>query len=118
MPAQVKTIYQNLIRNAVKYNDNETRLIEIGYYPGSGMPVFFVRDNGIGIPAEHHATIFQLFRRLHSSDAYGGGAGAGMTIVQKAIQRHGGHIWLDSTPGRGTTFFFTLTPSPPQGTAS
>jgi len=116
--AQVKTIYQNLIRNAVKYNDNETRLIEIGYYPGSGTPVFFVRDNGIGIPAEHHATIFQLFSRLHSSDAYGGGTGAGMTIVQKAIQRHGGHIWLDSTPGRGTTFFFTLTPSPPQGTAS
>lgn len=108
---KVKAIYQNLIRNAIKYNDNQARIIEIGFYQSIENPVFFVRDNGIGISTEDHATIFQLFRRLHGSEAYGGGSGAGLTIVQKAIQRHGGNIWLDSTPGKGTTFFFTLSPA-------
>ncbi|MGI9213542.1 MAG: ATP-binding protein [Methylococcaceae bacterium] len=108
---KVKAIYQNLIRNAVKYNDNLARVIEIGFYQSIENPVFFVRDNGIGIPTEDHVIIFQLFRRLHSSEAYGGGSGAGLTIVQKAIQRHGGNIWLDSTPGRGSTFYFTLSPA-------
>ena len=111
---KVKAIYQNLIRNAAKYNDHTARRIEIGYYLNHAIPVFFVRDNGIGIATEHHADIFELFRRLHGSEAYGGGSGAGLTIVRKAVERHGGRIWLDSTPGQGTTFFFTLTPSSTQ----
>jgi chemotaxis family two-component system sensor kinase Cph1 len=111
---KVKAIYQNLIRNAAKYNDHTARRIEIGYYLNHAIPVFFVRDNGIGIATEHHADIFELFRRLHGSEAYGGGSGAGLTIVRKAVERHGGRIWLDSTPSQGTTFFFTLTPSSTQ----
>ena len=71
-------------------------------------PVIFVRDNGVGIREKHYETIFRIFRRLHGRDDFGGGTGAGLTITRKFIERHGGQIWLDSTPGVGTTFYFTL----------
>jgi light-regulated signal transduction histidine kinase (bacteriophytochrome) len=71
-------------------------------------PTFYVRDHGIGIEPRHHAAVFRLFKRLHPRDAYGGGSGAGLTIVQKVAERHGGRVWLESAPGAGTTVFFTL----------
>jgi signal transduction histidine kinase len=70
--------------------------------------VLFVRDNGIGISAAHQPVVFELFRRLHGRDAFGGGIGAGLTIVKRLLQRHGGESWLSSEPGIGSTFFFTL----------
>ena len=95
--------------NAIKYNDEADKLVEVGFTEGSsGVPTFFVRDNGIGIEERHHAQIFQIFRRLHGRDQYGGGSGAGLTITRKLIDRHGGKIWVESTPGQGTTFFFVL----------
>ncbi|MBY0507593.1 MAG: GAF domain-containing protein [Bryobacteraceae bacterium] len=94
----------NLISNAIKYNDKEKKWVEIG---ADSLSVY-VRDNGIGISPEHSEQIFQIFRRLHGRDEFGGGAGAGLTITKKIIERHGGRIWLESTPGVATTFRFTL----------
>ncbi len=113
--ARVGEVFINLIANAIKYNDKAERWVEIGYeeHPedapaGLAGPVFYIRDNGIGILAEHQEAIFRIFKRLHPRDAYGGGVGAGLTIVKKIIERHGGTIWVRSELGVGTTFYFTL----------
>ncbi|MEB3356836.1 MAG: ATP-binding protein [Synechococcales bacterium] len=70
--------------------------------------IFYVRDNGIGIAEEHLDKVFQIFRRLHGRDAFGGGTGAGLTIARKIAERHDGRIWIESIPGQGSTFYFTL----------
>lgn len=67
-----------------------------------------VRDNGIGIPADHQGEVFELFRRLHGQDERGGGTGVGLAIVKRIVERHGGELWLESEPGCGTSFYFTL----------
>lgn len=107
-------VMANLISNAIKYNDKPKAEIEVGWSEGdeNTAPFFYVKDNGIGIAQEHRQLVFQIFKRLHGRDEYGGGVGAGLTIVRKIIERHGGRIWLESEPGHGTTFFFTLTPDP------
>ncbi len=111
-------VIRNLVTNAMKYNDKERKWIEIGYltYDDAGWPAAFdrrgvaiyVRDNGIGIADKHHEAVFRMFKRLHARDAFGGGTGVGLTIVKKILDRHAGKIWLDSVPGAGTTFFFSL----------
>jgi len=116
---RVREIFTNLLSNALKYNDKPVCLIEVGFvdahapspgYPAgtSGQTAYFVRDNGIGIEARHIDQVFNMFKRLHTRDDYGGGTGAGLTIVKRLVQRHGGEIWIDSIPGQGTTFWFTL----------
>jgi len=107
----VGTIFQNLISNALKYNDHPVKRVGIGCDQEHDPPIFFVRDNGIGIAPENHGHSFHLFRRLHGRNDYGGGSGAGLAIVKKAIERHGGSIWIDSNPGQGATFYFTLAPT-------
>ena len=117
-PVRAGSVFQNLVSNAIKYNENERRWIEIGWREpeGEGRPVtLYVRDNGIGIDPKHWDAIFRLFRRLHGRDRYGGGSGAGLTIARKLVERHGGRIWLESEPGEGTTFFFTLEPDAESG---
>lgn len=118
-------VFVNLISNAVKYNDKSHKLVEIGSIevPGDdellaaamppeladcAAPILYVRDNGIGIRDRHVESIFKIFKRLHGRDQFGGGSGAGLTIVKKIIERHGGRIWVDSTVGEGTTFYFVL----------
>ena len=113
---QVGEIYANLIANAIKYNDKDEIRLEIGHEEpvpaadpgGRPPPVLFVRDNGIGIPEKHRNAIFRLFKRLHGRDVYGGGTGAGLTIARKIVERHGGSMWVESTVGAGSTFYFTL----------
>jgi two-component system, chemotaxis family, sensor kinase Cph1 len=70
--------------------------------------VFYVRDNGIGIPERHLSTVFRIFKRLHAREQFGGGTGAGLTIVRKIIERQQGRIWIESQPGEGTTVYFTV----------
>ena len=110
---RVGEIFHNLVANAVKYNDKAEKWVEIGCVssPGEdGLPgqIFYVRDNGIGVAEQHHEAIFRIFRRLHGRDEYGGGTGAGLTIMRTIVERHGGSIWVDSQPGVGSTFYFTL----------
>ncbi len=109
-------VFQNLLGNAVKYNDKARKIVEVGVTddldggaPAEAVaPAFFVRDNGIGIPARHLDSVFRIFKRLHPRDHFGGGTGAGLTIVRKIIERHGGHVWIRSSPGEGTTVYFTI----------
>ncbi|OWK38694.1 ATP-binding protein [Fimbriiglobus ruber] len=121
-PVLVGEVYANLVGNALKYNDKAEKWVEIGYderdeEDETGHPtrrtIFYVRDNGIGIQQRHHDSVFRIFKRLHARDKFGGGTGAGLTIVKKIVERHGGRIWIESTEGEGTTFYFTLGESPP-----
>jgi len=112
---QISELFTNLLTNAIKYNDKAEKWVEIGFIESDrGDPedpllyTFYVRDNGIGIPPHHLERVFQIFKRLHAQDQYGGGTGAGLTIVQKIVERHGGKIWVESTIGEGSTFYFTL----------
>jgi light-regulated signal transduction histidine kinase (bacteriophytochrome) len=104
---RLREVFVNLISNALKYNDKRERWIEIGVAPRNPVTIY-VRDNGIGVAEQNYSKVFDIFRRLHGRDEFGGGTGAGLTIARKTIQRHGGRIWLTSTPGEGSTFFFTL----------
>jgi len=104
---RVAELFRNLITNAIKYNDKSSRWIEIGCTKEQEK-TFYVRDNGIGIRKEHQDSIFRIFKRLHGRDKFGGGTGLGLTVVKKIVERHGGRVWVESTYGQGSTFYFTL----------
>ena len=112
---RLQEVLVNLVSNAVKYAAADPpRWVEIGCEdaipPDAEQPVraFYVRDNGIGIPAEQQEDIFQILRRLHAAGARGGGTGAGLTISRRIVERHGGQLWVRSAPGQGATFYFAL----------
>jgi signal transduction histidine kinase len=110
-PDLIGEVFHNLITNAAKYNDKEERWIEIGAAENDEAGAFAeirVSDNGIGIDPAHNDRVFQMFRRLHGRDEFGGGTGVGLTTVKRIVELHRGRIWLESAPGRGTTFRFTL----------
>lgn len=104
-PALLTEVLHNLITNGVKYNDRPEPCLQVGRNTEG---VFFVQDDGIGIGPEHQRAIFEMYRRLHGRGHYGGGTGAGLAIVKRLIERHGGSIWVESQLGEGSTFFFTL----------
>lgn len=103
-------VLQNLLDNAAKYiGEQPNPLIEIGQSgEENGKPVFYVRDNGIGIASEHHERIFGLFNKL---DVKTEGTGVGLALVKRIVEVHGGRIWVESEEGRGSTFLFTLPPA-------
>jgi signal transduction histidine kinase len=100
-------VFGNLLSNAIKFMDKENPRIEIGYEAETDYHKFFVRDNGIGIDKEYYEKIFGMFQRLHRREDYDG-TGAGLHIVQKLIEMHHGHIWVESEQGVGSTFYITL----------
>jgi PAS domain S-box-containing protein len=112
--ARVTEVFRNLITNAVKYNDKENKIIEIGYIPkmhtdvGVEHQVFYIKDNGIGIEKQFFEDVFRMFKRLNVEDDARKGDGVGLAFVRKIIERHNGRIWIASVPGEGTTFYFTL----------
>ncbi|TVR37377.1 MAG: GHKL domain-containing protein, partial [Balneolaceae bacterium] len=108
VPVSIKMLFNNLISNALKYQDSGNRPeINIKCVELDSHWQFSVSDNGIGIDEIYHEQIFQLFKRLHSGDEYSG-TGMGLAICRKIVQHHGGKIWVESQPGTGTTFKFTL----------
>ncbi|HTK80973.1 MAG TPA: PAS domain S-box protein [Bacteroidota bacterium] len=105
---QLKVVFRNLIGNAVKFNNKPNPLVEIGFQNSENNSyLFFVKDNGIGIPKEFFDKIFVIFQRLHRREEYEG-SGAGLAIVKKIIEMHKGKIWVESEMDKGTTFFFTI----------
>ena len=105
----LQQVLQNLISNALKYRkESEPPRIHVRAEPGEGIWRFSIADNGIGIAPEYHETIFGVFKRLHSSGRKYAGTGIGLAICQKIVERYGGRIWVESAPGRGSVFYFTL----------
>lgn len=105
---ELTQLFQNLIGNAVKFRRPDTvPEIRIEAQDEGQVWHFQVRDNGIGIPPEYQEQVFGMFQRLYTRDHYEG-TGLGLAIVRKIVVRHGGEVWLESTPGEGTTVHFTL----------
>jgi signal transduction histidine kinase len=104
---QLSRLFENLISNAVKFRGDEKPLIKIGAEMKGGAWHIFVSDNGIGIDERHHERIFNVFERLHGAGDYAG-TGIGLSICKKVVERHGGRIWVEETPGGGSTFRFVL----------
>jgi light-regulated signal transduction histidine kinase (bacteriophytochrome) len=105
--AQLCDVFQNLIENAIKYRGGRPPRVHVSARRQGTEWVFGVRDNGVGIAAEYHGRIFGLFQRLHTQEEIPG-TGIGLTLCKKIIERHGGKIWVESTPGAGSLFSFTL----------
>jgi signal transduction histidine kinase len=104
---QLVQLLQNLIANALKFRREAPPEIHIAAHAEDGQVVFSVRDNGIGMEPQYWDQIFVIFQRLHTRQKYGG-TGIGLAICKRIVERHGGRIWVDSVPDRGSTFYFTL----------
>ena len=104
---QIVQLFQNLISNALKYNTSSAPQIEAGYEDLGDYWKFFVKDNGIGIEEKFFDKVFIIFQRLHNKSRFSG-TGIGLAICKKIVEKHNGTIWIDSAPGIGSTFYFTI----------
>jgi light-regulated signal transduction histidine kinase (bacteriophytochrome) len=107
-------VFSHLVSNALKFIDGKPPVITIGCEDYPECYRITVSDHGIGIAPEHHRRIFELFKRLHTRDAYPG-TGAGLTFVKRIVETHGGQVGVESKLGEGSTFFFTIPKTPPLG---
>jgi PAS domain S-box-containing protein len=110
-PVLFTQVFQNLIANGIKFQKGTVPNVHISAKLEAGQQIFSVRDNGIGIEARHIERIFRIFERLHNSEEYAG-SGIGLAITRKIVERHGGKIWVESQPGIGSTFSFSLPAEP------
>jgi light-regulated signal transduction histidine kinase (bacteriophytochrome) len=105
---QITRVFQNLIGNAIKFRKQGIPpKIHISTKKGDDEYIFSVFDNGIGLEEQYTDKIFEVFKRLHSIGEYEG-AGIGLAIIKRIVDRHGGRVWVESSPGKGSTFFFTI----------
>ena len=107
-PRLLQVVIDNLLRNSWKYTSHQPAArIEFGIQNKDGIPVYFVRDNGVGFDPRASNRLFQPFQRLHSSEEFPGN-GVGLATVQRIVRRHGGDVWAESEVGKGATFYFSL----------
>jgi PAS domain S-box-containing protein len=106
-PDLLVRVFQNLISNAIRYRSHLPPRLNIDVHEAGGLYVFSVQDNGIGIHPKYKERIFGIFKRLHARSDYEG-TGIGLSIVKRIVESHGGRVWVESLPGQGATFFFTL----------
>lgn len=105
--SQLVQLWMNLVGNAVKYRAEGAPRIRIAAEVREDAWQFTIRDNGIGIAPKHQQQVFEIFKRLHDQKTYPG-TGIGLAICRRVVDRHGGKIWVESTPGEGSTFLFTI----------
>jgi light-regulated signal transduction histidine kinase (bacteriophytochrome) len=111
-PALLRQVWVNLISNALKYTrKREEAVIEIGARRQAAEPVYFIKDNGEGFDMRQSGRLFKTFSRLHAGAEFEG-AGVGLAIVSRIVERHGGRIWADAAPGQGAEFCLTLGDEP------
>jgi signal transduction histidine kinase len=107
-PALLRQVLENLVANAFKFTaGRDPATVDIGCDASSRARVFFVRDNGVGFDMRFATRLFGVFQRLHTQEQFAG-TGAGLSLVQRIVHRHGGEIWAEAAVDRGATFFFTL----------
>ena len=107
---QLSRVFQNLISNAIQYTEASSPHVEIRVEERDDAYVFAVEDHGVGVPEDAQSEMFEIFRR--GSDADGDGTGIGLALSKRIVERHDGDIWMESTPGEGTTVYFSLPKSP------
>ena len=105
--AQLTQLFQNLLSNAIKFHGEEPPSIHVSAEQKGMEWTFSVRDNGIGMDSRYFTRVFVIFQRLHGRDEYGG-TGIGLALCRRIVHRHGGKIWVESEPGKGSTFFFAF----------
>lgn len=105
--SQMLQLFQNLISNAIKFRGEAAPKIHIAARRENNFWIFSISDNGLGIDMKYAERIFIIFQRLHNRETYSG-SGIGLAICKKIAERHGGKIWIESEPGQGTTFYFTI----------
>lgn len=104
---QLTQVFQNLIGNAIKFSGSHQPEIRIRAKAGKGEWIFLVQDNGVGFEQQYHDRIFKIFQHLHKREEYPG-TGIGLAICKRIVERHGGRIWANSEPAKGSTFYFSI----------